>query len=132
MKPKKGTAKTPVSPAAPEVAKEADKADAGLLSKFKAVQGQRAPGQTDSVQAKPFKPAEDQAEDQPSSWIEIELVDMEDEPVRGQAYEITLPDGETVASGTLDENGFARINGIEPGTCKVSFPDLDQDAWEPA
>jgi hypothetical protein len=34
-------------------------------------------------------------------------------------------------SGTLDENGFARVEGIDPGQCKVTFPDLDKDAWSP-
>jgi type VI secretion system secreted protein VgrG len=66
-----------------------------------------------------------------TSWIEIELVDEEDNPVPGERYQITLPDG-SVARGTLDENGFARIGGIEPGTCQVTFPDFDQDAWEEA
>ena len=47
------------------------------------------------------------------------------------AGEIELPDG-SVASGSLDPKGFARIEGIEPGQCKISFPDLDKDAWEKA
>jgi hypothetical protein len=66
------------------------------------------------------------------SWIEIELVDEEDEPVPGEAYRITLPDGETVAEGTLSDKGFARVDGIDPGSCKITFPDLDKDAWEKA
>ena len=60
------------------------------------------------------------------------MVDEENHPVAGLAYRITLPDGETVAEGTLDEKGFARVDGIEPGTCKITFPDLDKDAWEKA
>ncbi|NLF29751.1 MAG: carboxypeptidase regulatory-like domain-containing protein [Planctomycetes bacterium] len=133
MKPKTGTDRVPVPPAAPEAAKEADRTDSGLLSKWQALQAQLQAGQTDSAQAKPFKPPdEEQAEDQPAGWIEVELVDMDDRPVPGEAYEITLPDGETVASGTLDEKGLARINGIEPGTCRISFPNLDEEAWEPA
>jgi hypothetical protein len=54
------------------------------------------------------------------------------EPVPGKAYKITLPDGETVAEGTLDDKGFARVEGIDPGTCKITFPELDKDAWEKA
>ena len=77
--------------------------------------------------AQPHKPAEDK-----HSWIEIELVDEEDNPVPGQAYRVTLPDGTTVAEGTLDENGRARVDGIDPGTCQITFPDLDQEAWERA
>ena len=33
---------------------------------------------------------------------------------------------------TLDNKGFARVAGFEPGQCKVSFPTLDQDAWTDA
>ena len=45
--------------------------------------------------------------------------------------EITLPDG-TVAQGTLDNNGFARVDGIDPGSCQITFPNLDTEAWERA
>ena len=34
-----------------------------------------------------------------------------------------LPNGEE-RTGRLDREGFARIQGIEPGTCNVSFPEL--------
>ena len=67
-----------------------------------------------------------------NSWIEIEMVDKEDKPVSGMTYRITLSDGKTVAEGTLDDKGCARVNGIEPGSCKVTFPTLDQEAWEEA
>jgi hypothetical protein len=46
-------------------------------------------------------------------------------------YEVKLSDG-AVASGTLDEKGLARIEGIPPGNCEVTFPDLDGEAWEKA
>ncbi|MCG2747201.1 MAG: type VI secretion system tip protein VgrG [Desulfobulbaceae bacterium] len=66
------------------------------------------------------------------SWIEIELVDEDGKPAPGEAYKVTLPDGETVATGTLDEKGFARIDGIDPGNCKITFPNLDKDSWAKA
>ena len=66
------------------------------------------------------------------SWIEIQLNDDEGKPVPGEAYKVTLPDGTTIADGTLDEKGFARVDNIDPGTCKVTFPNLDKDSWEPA
>jgi hypothetical protein len=62
-------------------------------------------------------------------WIEIELVDEEDQPVPGEEYRIELPGGKTV-SGSLDFEGFAHIDGIERGNCKITFPNLDGDAWE--
>ena len=64
------------------------------------------------------------------SWIEVQLVGEDDSPIAGEAYEIRLPGG-TVISGTLDEKGSARLDGIAPGTCMVSFPNLDKDAWTP-
>jgi hypothetical protein len=31
---------------------------------------------------------------------------------------------------TLDNREFARVDGIDPGSCKVTFPRPDKDAWE--
>lgn len=61
--------------------------------------------------------------------IEISLVDHEGKPVSGEQYRVVLPDGK-VKEGRLDENGLARLEGIDPGECKITFPDLDKDAWE--
>jgi hypothetical protein len=66
------------------------------------------------------------------SWIEITLVDMEGKPVPGVRYRITLPDGGEPQEGTLNEFGQAGYYEIEPGTCTVTFPDLDAQAWEAA
>jgi type VI secretion system secreted protein VgrG len=63
-------------------------------------------------------------------WIEIELEDEDGNPIPGEPYSITLPDGSTVADGTLDEKGTARVDHIDAGTCKVTFPRLDQEAWK--
>ncbi len=65
------------------------------------------------------------------TWIEIELVDTDDRPVPGAAYRIELPDGRA-RTGTLDRDGRAREDGLVPGTCKVSFPELDGRAWRRA
>jgi hypothetical protein len=62
-------------------------------------------------------------------WIEIALVDENGDPVPGQAYKICLPNGK-VLTGTLDSRGLARVDGIDPGTCKVHFPDLERDTWD--
>lgn len=129
MNPKDGKAGQAVVPAAPEVAEDADVANPGEVAKIKAKQIEKKEGKYGSEQVKPHKPTEEDIEEK--SWIEIELVDEEDEPVPGEKYKITLPDG-SVAQGTLDQNGFARVEGIDSGTCQITFPMLDKDAWETA
>jgi len=68
---------------------------------------------------------------QEKSWIEIKLVDENNDPVPGERYRIEMPDGK-IAEGSLDQNGYAKVNRIKPGTCKVTFPKLDTAAWEKA
>ena len=58
-------------------------------------------------------------------FIGIELVDSDQKPVPNAAFVVTLPDG-TPVSGTLDQNGKARIEGIDPGECKIVFPAIDR------
>lgn len=62
-------------------------------------------------------------------WIAIQLVDEEGHAVPNEDYRITTPDG-TVAEGTLDKHGRAKISGIDSGNCKVSFPNRDANSWE--
>ncbi len=63
-------------------------------------------------------------------WIEIQLIGEDGEPVPWEEYRVELPDGKIV-KGFLDEKGMARVENIaSPGPCKVSFEDLDQEAWE--
>jgi uncharacterized protein (DUF2345 family) len=129
--PKSGKAGSAVAPAEPTKAKEADKADPGEVEEIKAEQRQTKAGKYGSVQSKPHQPPKTQEEKaKKPSWIEIRMVDEAKKPVAGQPYRVTLPDGETVAEGTLDEKGLARVEGIEQGNCKVTFPMLDKDAWE--
>ncbi len=62
-------------------------------------------------------------------WVAVQLVDENDRPVPGEDYQITLPDG-SVIEGSLDSKGKARIEGIDDGTCKVTFPNRDTDCWK--
>jgi hypothetical protein len=65
------------------------------------------------------------------TWVEIELVDEQGEPVAGEKYRILLPDG-SVREGRLDGRGRARFDGLDPGTCEVGFPDRDGREWRAA
>lgn len=128
--PKSGSAGSAVSPAASAAAEEADKANPGEVEKVKAAQRQAAAGKYGKAKVPAHKPPK-HADKEKTSWIEIELHDENGKPVAGQGYRITLPDG-SVATGTLDTDGFARVQGFEPGNCKVTFPDLDQREWKKA
>jgi len=130
--PKSGKAGSAVSPTNPKDALEADNASPGDVEKVKAEQRKNQSGKYGSSKTKAHKGAGDDQDKKKTSWIEIELVDEDKNPVPGERYSITLPDGETVAEGTLDEKGFARVEGIDPGTCQITFPDLDKNAWEKA
>src|SRR5690348_9079762 len=104
-----------VAPAAPAEVKEADDADPGEVSKAKAAKLEEQAPEMSEQKAKPFKPHESEpGEEKETVWIEIELVGEDDKPISGEAYRITMPDG-SVKSGTLDENGFARVEGMESG-----------------
>lgn len=63
-------------------------------------------------------------------WVEIAMVDQEGNPCAGQDYEIKLPDGSLV-TGSLNEQGAARVEGIDPGNCRIRFPSLDKTVWRP-
>jgi type VI secretion system secreted protein VgrG len=139
--PKSGAAGQLVGPADPKAAQNADVADPGEVEKAKAAQQQSGTGKYGKTPVKPHKPggggdasseggaAAAKSKKKPLSWIEIVMVDEDGNPVAGAGYQITLPDG-SVDSGTLDEKGFVRLDGIDPGTCQVTFPDLDPNAWK--
>jgi hypothetical protein len=69
--------------------------------------------------------------DPTTTFIEIEMVDDKGRPVPDLAYVIEASDG-TIHEGTLDADGRVRVDGIEPGDCRVTFPGLDKDAWSDA
>ncbi len=63
------------------------------------------------------------------TWIEIVLLSADGSPVAGARYKITTPDGKK-REGNLDAAGRAREDGIVPGECQVTFPDLGPGDWE--
>lgn len=67
--------------------------------------------------------------DEPDTWIAIELVDEDGEPVPNVPYRIETPDGR-VLTGLTNDRGRARQDGIYAGNCKVTFPELHAPDWK--
>ena len=65
------------------------------------------------------------------AWVELELVDGEGKPVPHTRYRVVGADG-TAREGWTDAQGVARVDGLAPGECRISFPELAPDAWRPA
>lgn len=61
------------------------------------------------------------------AWIVIELADSTGAPRAGEAFTLRPPGGDPV-DGTLDAAGKVRIEGLDPGTCTISFPDLGYES----
>jgi hypothetical protein len=96
------------------------------------VDGSAASAQNTPLQDEEAAKAEQAAAPGPEEkhWIEIELIDDAGNPVAGELYFVELPDGSTL-SGRTDGQGRARVDGVDPGTAKVSFPDLDKSLYTP-
>ena len=121
-----------MAPAEPKAPDEADSADPGETAEVKARQREQKAGKYGAQKPAPFKPpTKEEIKEKKLVWIEIEMVDEAGAPVSGEKYKIETADGQ-VSEGTLGSDGKARLDGIEPGSCKVSFPDLDAEAWEKA
>ncbi len=61
------------------------------------------------------------------TWIEVQLLDEDGEPVASERYWIRLPDG-SVRQGRLDNHGLVRIEPLDEGECVVRWPTLDDTA----
>ena len=87
------------------------------------------PTGTPSAASKVARPADSEKTNEKLHYIEIELKDEDNLPVPGEYFEVITPEG-TSATGTTDEKGFARIDGIQPGQATVRFPNRDKSVVE--
>ncbi len=85
------------------------------------------PGMSPKVEQAPI--AEPTPEPEERAWIQIELLDTEGRGIAGEKCRIVLPNGKIVEQST-DRDGVVRIIGIPAGNCRVTFPNLDEDAWD--
>lgn len=53
-------------------------------------------------------------------YIELELLDEDGKPANGAGYKVFLSNG-AVREGTLDSNGYAKVDKIPPGRVDVTF-----------
>lgn len=90
--------------------------------------GCNAPGRAGEV-----APSSQQAPPDPktTTWVEIATVDADSRPLAHQKYRVEAPDGK-VYEGFTGTDGIARIPGLKPGSCKITFPDLDGRSWAKA
>lgn len=63
-------------------------------------------------------------------WIGIELVERDGAPLAGEPYLVVFADGRQIG-GKLDNLGRVRIEGVDPGSCMVTFPERDRREWKP-
>ena len=124
-----GAPGTLVPPLDPDEAEIADNADPGSKSPTYRNQRAQIPHPKIPTYTKPSHKPDNPNNQNKKSWIALKLVDEEGNGVPGQRYRVTLTDGTTIAEGTTDETGFAKVPNIDPGSCKITFPTLDRDAW---
>lgn len=123
----------------PKKPMQADNGEPSKISEFVRRKVTKDPAKPGSVTVAPASAGEEQPADgqeqekkeQEQHWLGIRLTDEEGNPVPNERYEVTLPDGSKV-DGTLNEKGEARLEGVDPGTAKVDFPNLHDDEWKPA
>lgn len=90
-----------------------------------------------SIIAAPGKVLEEEAaaakrnKQKEKTWVEVRLVNRKGQPVEGAKYRLKITDG-SIREGTTDANGSARVPGIDPGMCEISFLDYDAREWKRA
>lgn len=64
-----------------------------------------------------------------TSWIEILMQDRGGFGVANTKFRLETPDGQVI-HGVTDGNGLGRVEGIQPGNHKITFPGLPQDGFK--
>jgi hypothetical protein len=135
---KSGTAGTADSPVDPDTALEALDDTSGDVSDTSANPAQTTAGNWDQTQVAAMSDDPGSSSDSSTSsstsknsWIGVDLKDDKGNPVPGEAFEVKHSDG-TISSGTLDDHGRARVEGVPSGQCDIRFPRLHNSEWRKA
>jgi uncharacterized Zn-binding protein involved in type VI secretion len=64
-----------------------------------------------------------------ATWIEVQMNDRGGFGVANTKFTLETPEGKVI-HGVTDANGLGRVEGIQPGNHKISFPDLPQDGFK--
>jgi uncharacterized Zn-binding protein involved in type VI secretion len=59
----------------------------------------------------------------PPDFVELRLQNQRQEPIANEPFKLTASGGRVV-EGTLDANGYARVDGVPRGDCVVEFERL--------
>jgi hypothetical protein len=97
----------------------------GDESRGNPVQQSSRPSSQDQPRSSSSSPTEKSSD---KTWVDVQLLDENGDPVAGERYILKLTDG-SIREGTLGEDGRVRVNGIDPGNCVVTFPDIDTKEW---
>jgi uncharacterized Zn-binding protein involved in type VI secretion len=62
------------------------------------------------------------------AWVEVEVTDANGDPLPYQKVQVTDAGG-TVRFAFSDGQGLVRIQGMAPGSCTITLPDLDESSW---
>jgi len=93
--------------------------------------GEMGSGNAKSVVAQVAEGGRDEASSGSAAqktWIEIQMNDRAGFGVANTKFKLETTDGQII-HGVTDGNGLARVEGIEPGNHKITFPDLPQDGF---
>ncbi|NEZ62067.1 hypothetical protein D0962_04640 [Leptolyngbyaceae cyanobacterium CCMR0082] len=66
---------------------------------------------------------------QATAQVTITLVDDAGQPMANATYVLSQA-GETVRTGTLDDQGNIHLDQLLPGAYEITFPELDQGDWQ--
>lgn len=129
--PKSSKNPSPVTPANPESPGAPGDGQTGQASSASGSPTTPTNPQGSQQQVEPYRPPSSQTPEEQArrtAWIEVELKDEADKPVVGEPCEIIFSDN-VRWTGTLDQNGFARVEGVAPGAAQIRFPSRDRSAW---